>query len=210
MALIEDLQWRYATKKMNGQKVPQEKLDYILEAARLAPSSSGMQPYRIILISNKELLGKIGVMAYNQDQIKNCSHLLVFASWDHYSFDRMGEVFLKTTQERQQPKGAMDNYHQLLWERYKPLGIEWHQAHSAKQAYISLGLAIAAAAEQKVDATPMEGFDNTKLDELLELEKLGLKSAVLLAIGYRNEAEDWLLKLPKVRTAKEEFVISLT
>jgi nitroreductase/dihydropteridine reductase len=209
MNLVENLQWRYATKKMNGQKVPKDKLDYILEAARLAPSSSGMQPYRIILVDNKEILAKIGVMAYNQDQIINCSHLLVFASWDNYTFDRMSEVFLKTTQERQQPKETMDNYHQTIWERYQPLSTEWHQAHSAKQAYISLGLAIAAAAEQKVDATPMEGFDYEKLDELFELKKLGLKSAVLLAIGYRDEEGDWLAKLKKVRTSKEEFVIEM-
>ena len=114
MTLIEDLQWRYAVKKMTGEKVPQEKLDYIIEAARLAPSSSGLQPYRIILIDNKEILAKIGVMAYNQNQILNCSHLLVFASWDNYTFDRMGEVFLETTQERNQPKETMDNYHETL------------------------------------------------------------------------------------------------
>jgi nitroreductase/dihydropteridine reductase len=208
MSLVEDLQWRYATKKMNGQKVSQEKLEYILEAARLAPSSSGLQPYRIILISNKEMLEKIGVIAYNQSQLLTCSHLLVFASWDNYTSDRMGEVFQKTTKERQQPKDAMDGYHKMLWERYQPLGEEWHQAHTAKQAYISLGLALAAAAEQKVDATPMEGFDNQKLDEFLELEKLGLKSTALLVIGYRDET-DWLANLKKVRTTKDEFVIEL-
>ena len=209
MKLIDSLLWRSATKIMNGQKVPKEKLDYILESARLAPSSSGLQPYRIILIDNKDTLANIGVMAYNQNQILNCSHLLVFASWDNYSFERMGKVFQETMQERQQPKETMDNYQQTLWKRYEPLSKEWRQAHSAKQAYISLGFAIAAAAEQRVDATPMEGFDNANLDELLGLEKLGLKSVVLLALGYRDDENDWWSKLKKVRTSKDEFVIEM-
>ena len=209
MKLIDSLLWRSATKIMNGQKVPKEKLEYILEAARLAPSSSGLQPYRIILIDDKATLGNIGVMAYNQNQIVNCSQLLVFASWENYTFERMGEVFEETMQERNQPIETMENYHQTLWERYEPFSKEWHQAHSAKQAYISLGIAIAAAAEQRVDATPMEGFDNAKLDELLGLEKLGLKSAVLLALGYRDDENDWWSKLKKVRTPIERFVISL-
>ena len=209
MKLVDSLLWRSATKIMNGQQVPKEKLDYILESARLAPSSSGLQPYRIILIDNKDTLANIGVMAYNQNQILNCSHLLVFASWDNYSFERMGKVFQETMQERQQPKETMDNYQQTLWKRYEPLSKEWRQAHSAKQAYISLGFAIAAAAEQRVDATPMEGFDNANLDELLGLEKLGLKSVVLLALGYRDDENDWWSKLKKVRTSKDEFVIEM-
>lgn len=209
MKLVDSLLWRSATKIMNGQQVPKEKLDYILESARLAPSSSGLQPYRIILIDDKDTLANIGVMAYNQNQILNCSHLLVFASWDNYTFERMGKVFQETMQERNQPIETMANYHQTLWERYEPLSIEWRQAHSAKQAYISLGFAIAAAAEQRVDATPMEGFDTTKLDELLGLEKLGLKSTVLLALGYRDDENDWWSKLKKVRTPIERFVISL-
>ena len=209
MKLVDSLLWRSATKIMNGQQVPKEKLDYILESARLAPSSSGLQPYRINLIDDKDTLANIGVMAYNQNQILNCSHLLVFASWDNYTFERMGKVFQETMQERNQPIETMANYHQTLWERYEPLSKEWRQAHSAKQAYISLGFAIAAAAEQRVDATPMEGFDTTKLDELLGLEKLGLKSTVLLALGYRDDENDWWSKLKKVRTPIERFVISL-
>lgn len=209
MKLVDSLLWRSATKIMNGQQVPKEKLDYILESARLAPSSSGLQPYRIILIDDKDTLANIGVMAYNQNQILNCSHLLVFASWDNYTFERMGKVFQETMQERNQPIETMANYHQTLWERYEPLSKEWRQAHSAKQAYISLGFAIVAAAEQRVDATPMEGFDNAKLDELLGLEKLGLKSVVLLALGYRDVENDWWSKLKKVRTPIKRFIIPL-
>ena len=93
MNLVEDLQWRYATKKMNGKTIPQEKLDYILEAARLAPSSSGLQPYKIFVISNKALLQKIKPVAWDQSQILDASHVLVFAAWDGYTLDRIESVF---------------------------------------------------------------------------------------------------------------------
>lgn len=209
MQLIEALNWRFATKKMNGNIVPQEKIDYILEAARLAPSSSGLQPYKIFVITNKELLEKIQPIAYNQGQITAASHVLVFAAWDGYTLENINNVFNRTIAERGLPATAMDDYKKQLWGMYEPLGKEWHAVHAAKQAYISLGLAMAAAAEQKVDATPMEGFSTVALDELLEFDKLGLKSVVILALGYRDAANDWLVNLKKVRTPLSEFVTEI-
>ena len=99
MTLIDNLKWRYATKKMNGKTIPTEKLDYILEAARFAPSSSGLQPYRIFVISNREMLEQIREFSYNQSQITDCSHLLVWAAWDGYSSERIGNVLSKTALE---------------------------------------------------------------------------------------------------------------
>ncbi len=209
MTLIDHLKWRYATKKMNGQRVPQEKLDYILEAARFAPSSSGLQPYRIFVISNPELLEKIKAFSYNQSQITDCSHLLVWAAWDGYSADRIGEVLLKTSRERGLADDTATDYQNMLWGLYEPLGQDWHKNHAARQAYISFALAIAAAAEQQVDATPMEGFDPVQLDALLGLDQLGLKSAVILPLGYRDTQSDWLVNMKKVRTPVKEFVTEL-
>jgi len=209
MSLIEDLNWRYAAKKLNGEIVPQEKVDYILEAARLAPSSSGLQPYRIFVITNKELLEKIKPIAFDQGQITEGSHLLVWAAWDGYSHNSISEVFDKTTAERGIPKETMDDYKTRLWGMYEPLGSDWHATHAAKQAYISFGLAIAAAAEQKVDSTPMEGFDMNALDELLGLREKGLKSVVILPLGYRDTSGDWLVNLKKYRTANDEFITEL-
>jgi nitroreductase/dihydropteridine reductase len=209
MSLIEDLNWRYAAKKLNGEIVPQEKVDYILEAARLAPSSSGLQPYRIFVITNKELLEKIKPIAFDQSQITDGSHLLVWAAWDGYSHNSISEVFDKTTAERGIPKETMDDYKTRLWGMYEPLGSDWHATHAAKQAYISFGLAIAAAAEQKVDSTPMEGFDMNALDELLGLREKGLKSVVILPLGYRDTSGDWLVNLKKYRTANDEFITEL-
>lgn len=209
MALLDDLKWRYATKKMNGQTVPEDKLNYILEAARLAPSSSGLQPYQIFVITNKNLLGQIRAFSNDQSQITDCSHLLVFAAWESYSYERIGDVFLRAVRERGLADNAMEAYHKGLWNLYDSLGLKWQSEHSAKQTYIALGLAVAAAAEQKVDATPMEGFDKAKMDEILGLEKLGLKSVAILPIGYRDEGHDWLVNLKKVRTPRERFITEL-
>ena len=209
MKLIEALNWRYATKKMNGQTVPQEKLDYILEATRLSPSSSGLQPYEIFVISNPELLETIKPFAFNQSQVTDCSHLLVFAAWDGYSLERITKVFDRTVAERGLPADTMDEYKTRLWGMYEPLSKEWHANHAARQAYIALGVAMVAAAEQEVDATPMEGFSADEMDKLLGLKELGLKSAVILPLGYRDAANDWLVNMKKVRTPKEAFITEI-
>lgn len=214
MDLINDLQWRYATKKMNGKTVPEEKLDYILEAARLAPSSSGLQPYKIFVIKNGEKLEKLKEYVFesapfNQGQITNCSHLLVWAAWDGYTDQRLEVVLNNTAKERGLAENSSNDYKKRLLDKYEALGKTWQEHHCAKQAHISFGLAIAAAAGQKVDATPMEGFDNRKMDEYLGLDKLGLKSVVALPVGYRDELKDWLVNLKKWRTSRADFVVEL-
>jgi nitroreductase len=124
MSLLESLEWRYATKKMNGIAVPQEKLDYILEAARLAPSSSGLQPYEIFVISNKELLEKIRPIAFNQNQITEASHLLVWAAWDGYTLEKIEATFHKLLTERGLPLTQMDDYKKMLIINYFGIRME--------------------------------------------------------------------------------------
>ncbi len=209
MSLIENLNWRYATKKMNGEQVSQEKVNYILEAARLAPTSSGLQPYKIIEISNAELKEKIQPIAFNQSQIVDSSHLLIFAAYDQYTKDRVDEVFTQQEVERGLPTGYADDYKNQLFGMLSTREQQQQFEHAARQAYIGFGLAIAAAAEQKVDATPMEGFNNQQLDELLGLEAYGLKSVTILALGYRDTENDWLVNMKKVRKDKKDFVINL-
>ena len=209
MNLNDNLKWRYATKKMNGKAVPEDKLQYILEAAQLAPSSSGLQPYSILVVSNKELKEKMKPVAWEQSQLTDASHVLVFAAWENYTEEKIKAVFDRTIQERGLPETAMDDYRERLWGMYSQMPEEWHFHHAAKQAYIAFGLAIAAAAEQKVDATPMEGFDTAAMDELLNLKEKGLRSVVILPLGYRDESNDWLVNMKKVRTPKEDFFIEL-
>lgn len=209
MSLLENLNWRYATKKMNGEQVSQEKVNYILEAARLAPTSSGLQPYKIIEISNAELKEKIQPIAFNQSQIVDSSHLLIFAAYDQYTKDRVDEVFTQQEVERGLPTGYADDYKNQLFGMLSTREQQQQFEHAARQAYIGFGLAIAAAAEQRVDATPMEGFNNQQLDELLGLEAYGLKSVTILALGYRDTENDWLVNMKKVRKDKKDFVINL-
>ncbi|MEJ5091476.1 NAD(P)H-dependent oxidoreductase [Sphingobacterium faecium] len=207
MSLLEDLKWRYATKKMNGTPVAQEKIDYILEAARLAPTSSGLHPFRVIEISDPEWKAKIQPIAYGQSQIVDSSHILVFAAYDAYTKERVEATFAQQAEERGLPLNFADDYKNNLFAQLSALSQEQQFSHAARQAYIGFGLALAAAAEQKIDATPMEGFNNEQLDALLELNKLGLKSVSILAIGYRDEAHDWLVNMKKVRPRQEDFII---
>lgn len=208
MRLLEDLQWRYATKKMNGTPVAQEKIDYILEAARLAPTSSGLHPFKIIEISNPALKAQMQPIAYGQTQIVDASHILVFAAYDEYTQERVDQVFNQQEAERGLPAGSSDAYKNQLFANFQQQSKQQHFEHAARQAYIGFGLALAAAAELRVDATPMEGFVNAQMDELLGLDKLGLKSVTIMAIGYRDTENDWLVNMKKVRIAKEDFVIS--
>jgi len=209
MELIDALNWRYATKKMNGQPVPQEKVDKILEAASLAPTSSGLQPFEIIVITNPELKEKIKTIANGQSQITDGSHVLIFAAWDRYTEDRINQIFTHMNTERGVPDSATDAYRTMLIEVYTKQTAQQNFEHAARQAYISFGTAIAAAAELKVDATPMEGFDSEALDTLLGLPEKGLKSVTILPLGYRDESNDWLFKLKKVRRPKEEFITEI-
>lgn len=209
MELLNALQWRYAVKKMNGNAVAQADVDAIVEAARLAPTSAGIQPFEVIVISNKELKEKILPIANNQQQMVDSSHILVFAAWDNYTKERIEDYINHTEAERGMPAGAMNDFKNMLINNFTTRSAEANFVHTARQAYIGFGIAIAAAAELKVDATPMEGFNGAELDKLLGLDKKGLKSVTILPLGHRDPANDWLVNLKKVRKPKEQFVTEL-
>jgi len=206
MELLDKLNWRYAAKAMNGDTVPDEKLQNILEAARLAPTSSGLQPFEIIVIENKELKEQIKPVAWNQSVITDCSHLLVFAAWDTYTEERINYMFDLTNDIRGFKNEGWENYRQMLLSSYPQKDTEENFNHAAKQAYIAFSQALAAAAFEGVDATPIEGFDPDAVDKILGLREKGLRSAVLMPIGYRKENEDWLVNLVKVRKPMEDLV----
>lgn len=207
MSLIDKLQWRYATKKMDASKhVPEDKIDLILEAIRLTASSSGLQPYEVIVITNKGIRQKIRAAANDQSQIADCSHLLVFAAWDNYTAERINAAFDMTESIRNFTSESGTAYRQMLLKVYPARDAETNFTHAAKQAYIGLGTALIAAAYEQVDCTPMEGFNPSAVDDILDLPAKGLRSAILLPLGYRNADEDWLLKLKKVRRAKDQFI----
>ena len=205
--LHQKLAWRYATKKMNPAKaVPQEKVDRILEAARLAPTSSGLQPYEIIVVTNKDVREQIKPKAWGQGQITDCSHLLVFAAWDTYTAERINAMFDMTNAQRGGTNEGWENYRQMLLNSYPARDAQTNFEHAARQAYIGLGAALIAAAFEEVDSTPMEGFDPKALDEILGLGERGLRSVAIMPLGYRDDSGDWLVNLKKVRRPREQFV----
>jgi nitroreductase len=205
--LQQKLEWRYATKKMNPAKaVPQEKVDRILEAARLAPTSSGLQPYEIIVVTNKDVREQIKPKAWGQGQITDCSHLLVFAAWDTYTAERINAMFDMTNAQRGGTNEGWENYRQMLLNSYPARDAQTNFEHAARQAYIGLGAALIAAAFEAVDSTPMEGFEPKALDEILGLKARGLRSVAIMPLGYRDETGDWLVNLKKVRRPREQFV----
>mgnify|MGYP003633647229 FL=1 len=206
MELLDKLNWRYAAKAMNGKKVPQDKIDHIIEAARLAPTSSGLQPFEIYVITNQEVKEKIKPVAWGQSVITDCSHLLVFAAWDTYTAERINKMFDLTNKIRGFKNEGWENYRQLLLNSYPQKDAEVNFNHAAKQAYIAFSQAIAAAAFEGVDTTPIEGFDPVAVDEILGLREKGLRSAVILAVGYRKADQDWLVNLKKVRKSTEDLV----
>lgn len=207
MNLLDQIQWRYATKKMDPQRVvPQEKLERILEAARLAPTSSGLQPFEIILVTNRAIREKIQAISNNQSQITDGSHLLVFAAWNNYTPERINMMFDLTNQERASTNEGWESYRKMLLGAYPARSAEANFEHAARQAYIALGFALAAAAMEEVDSTPMEGFDANALDNILDLPAKGLRSVLMLPLGYRDAAQDWLVNLKKVRKSRKQFV----
>lgn len=209
MDIIDRLKWRYATKMMVHKVVPQEKIDRILEAARMAPTSSGLQPYEIYVITNTELKNKIQKIAYDQQVVGQCSHLLVFAVWDNYTEDRINYMFDLTNEVRGHTNDYWEAYRNKLLNFYPPRDSEENFDHIARQSYLGFMSAIMAAAFEEVDATPMEGFDNDALDELLGLREKGLRSTLMLPLGYRDVNEDWLVNQAKVRRPKDEFITYL-
>jgi nitroreductase len=205
--LLKKLQWRYATKKMDSAKaVPDEKVDRIVEATRLAATSSGLQPYEIIIVKSQAVREQMKPKAFGQSQITDGSHVLVFAAWDDYTPERINMMFDLHNTERNSKDEGWENYRKMLLGSYPTRGAEVNFQHAAKQAYIGLGTALIAAAFEEVDATPMEGFDPAGIDEILGLKARGLRSAVIVALGYRDTAQDWLVNLKKVRRSGTQFV----
>jgi nitroreductase len=209
MSTLNNLKWRYATKRMNGQKVPAEKLENILEAIQLAPTSIGMQPFTVFVIEDAEMRAKIAPAIYNQPQITEGSHVLVFAAWKEYSQENVDKYINHIATLRGIPVEALDGMKNMVSGSIAGKTPEQLLAWNMKQAYIAMGTGLVAAAEEQVDSTPMEGFDPDALDAALGLAEKGLRSTVILALGYRDTATDYLNGAAKVRRDKDELFVRI-
>ena len=209
MKIIEALEWRYAVKKMNGNKIPADKLNTIIDATRLAPSAFGLTPYTIIVVEDEETRKKLQPAFYNQSQVVDCSAVIVFAAWNSITEKEVGDYMQDIAEQRGVPVESLNDFAGYINGSLKNLTPEQARVWADKQTYLALGFSLVAAAAEQVDATPMEGFNYPALDELLGLKEKGLRTAVILPLGYRDEANDWLMNLKKVRTPQEKFITEI-
>jgi len=206
MSLVDTLNWRYATKRMNGTKVPTEKLENILEAIRLAPTSFGLQPFKVIVIESPELRERIFNEACPQPQIKEASHILVFAANKKINAEQVDEYMQLIAGTRGVPVDTLNNF-RAAFAGIVAGTAEQNFIWTARQAYIAFGVGIVTAAAEGVDATPMEGFNNEALNKILGLSEQNLSSVTILTLGYRDETNDQLVKATKVRKSSENLFI---
>jgi nitroreductase len=204
MNLIETLHWRYATKRMNGTIVAAEKVNTILEAIRLAPTSMGVQPFHCFVISSKEMLTAISQEACKQAQITEGSHLVVFAAWKNFTLAHVEEYTNRILTTRNVAAESLEGFKAAMTgmtARPAEVNYQW----AARQAYIALGIGLVAAAQEQVDATPMEGFNPAAMDKVLGLEEMGLTSVCLMMLGHRDATTDYLVHAKKVRQSEEQL-----
>ena len=209
MSVLKTLKWRYATKRMNGEKVPAEKIENILEAIQLTPTSIGLQPFTVIVVEDAETRAKIAPAIYNQPQITEGSHVIVFAAWKDYTIENVDKYINQMATLRGIPVEALDGMRNMAVGAISGKTPEQLLIWNQKQAYIALGFGLVAAADEQVDATPMEGFDPDALDAALGLADKGLRSTVILALGYRDEQNDYLAGKAKVRRDKSELFVKI-
>jgi nitroreductase len=207
MNLIESLEWRYATKRMNGEQIPEEKMNNILDAVQLAPSSYGLTPYNVIVVQDPAMKEKLAPQCYNQPQIKESSALLIFAPWKIINDDNVDTYMQEIATTRSIPVEALVDLSNSIKGKIKSSTPEDLHAWASKQAYIALGFGLAAAAVEGIDSTPMEGFNPAGVNEVLGLEAKGLSAVCMLALGYRDAAQDYLANAKKVRRDKEKLFI---
>lgn len=205
-AIIQQLNWRYATKKYDPtRKISEKDWDTLEHSLILAPSSYGLQPYKFVVITDDNLKRELTPAAYGQTQIADCSHLVVIAykkvltdaDVDHF-VDRIVEV-------RNLPRESQKDYENTMKAMsQKAVNEGYIETWNSRQAYITLGFILQTAALLGIDATPMEGFSPEEFNRILGLEDYS--AVVLCALGYRDRQNDWLANLPKVRFPKEELI----
>lgn len=207
MSLLDSLKWRYAVKRMNGNKIPEATMNTILEATKLAPSSFGLTPYNIIVIEDEATRKNLQPHFYNQPQVGEASALVIFATWNSITEKEVAQYMQEIAEERGVPVDSLNDFASYINGSIKNLSAEQLQIWAAKQTYIALGFTLVAAASEEIDATPMEGFKPDAVDEALGLTALGLHSAVAVTLGYRDAANDYLSGAKKVRRASEKLII---
>ena len=207
--IIEDLNWRYATKQFDAtKKLTNEQLDIIKDSLRLTPSAYGIQPLKFIFVSSPALREQMKEIAFNQGQVVDASHLLIICSYTSISESYLDDHVNLVTETRNTPPERAAGFSEFLKKNILKMPDSDVEPWNVHQAYIALGQLLHTCANIRVDATPMEGFNAKKLDELLGLSEQNLKSVLLCPIGFRS-TEDSYQHLAKVRKSKENLFQTL-
>ena len=206
---IKDANWRYATKKFDAtKKISLEDLASLKEAIRLSASSYGLQPYKVLIVENSDLRAQLQPVSWGQSQIVDASHLLVFANIINFGEKEIDATINNMATTRNLPLEALQGYGDFMKSKLVSLPEDVKNTWTSKQTYLALGNLLNAAAELKIDVTPMEGFEPEKYNEILGLEKLGLNASLVATIGYRHE-EDATQHYAKVRKSEEELFVTI-
>ena len=206
---IENQNWRYATKKFDAtKKVSTTDLETLKEAIRLSSSSYGLQLYKVIIVENPEVRAKLQPAAWGQSQIVDASHLIIFANQTHVGETEINSYLENVSKIRNMPINDLSGYGDFMKGAINPLSEEVKNNWTTKQTYLALGNLLNAAAELKIDVTPMEGFDAIQFNKILGLDKLNLNAAVIAAVGYRHK-EDATQHYKKVRKSNEDLFITI-
>ena len=206
---LDHQNWRYATKKFDSsKKISNQDLELLLEAIRLSSSSYGLQPYKILIIENQDLRAKIQQAAWGQSQVVDASHLLIFANQTDISDAQIDAFIENTSKTRGVEIESLAGYQGFMKSKINELSADAKNIWNSKQTYLALANLLNAAAELKIDVTPMEGFSPADVNEILGLKELGLNASLLAPIGYRH-SEDATQHYKKVRKSKEELFITI-
>lgn len=207
--IIDSLKWRYAVQVFDSQKkLSQAQLDTLLEAARLAPSSFGIQPWKFIVVTNPAIRAELRKAAWDQPKVTDASHLVVFAVRKNVDAALVDKYIASTAQIRGLKVEALKGYEDMIKGSIAGRTSEQAKEWGTRQLYIAFGTLLTAAAVEGIDAGPMEGFDPKKFDEILGLEALGLESRIAVAVGFRSP-DDKAAQYPKSRFSKEEVVVEV-
>lgn len=206
---INSLKWRYATKKFDTEKkIPAADLEQLMDAIQLSPSSYGLQPYHVFILSDPEMRQRLKTASYEQSQVIDASHLLVFASKTNFDGELINSYLKEVSEARHIDLEKLEGYSAMMKSKLLPLPEGDKANWAARQTYIALGNFLSAASMMSIDACPMEGFNTRAVDEILGLEQKNLSAAVIVAVGYRSET-DQTQHNKKVRRSKQTLFTHL-
>ncbi|MBT8316326.1 MAG: NAD(P)H-dependent oxidoreductase [Lutibacter sp.] len=209
MNTIESLEWRYATKKFDpSKKLSKQQVETLKKAFNLTPTSFGLQPMKMIVISDKQLQEQFVEHSYFQRQVADASHLLVLCIDTDTTTKDINAYFDLEKEIRNVGEKVVADFRKQLIGMYEGQTLEEKQLSAIYQTYIALGNLMTVCAIEKIDACPLEGFVPKKIDELLNLKSLNLKSVLLLPVGFRAE-DDIMNGLKKVRKPMNETIIEI-